>query len=149
MQIILRDDVEHLGHRGDVVNVREGYGRNYLLPRGLAVRITDSNLKQVEHEKRVLTVKGKKEVGVAQDLKTRIEAIELKFERKVGETETLYGSVTNADIADGLAHKGVHVDKRKIVLTEPLKELGTFAVPIKLHREVVAEVKVHVAREPA
>ena len=105
MQVILKEDIDKLGSRGDVVKVAPGYGRNYLLPRGLAVKITPGNLKQIQHEKRHLSAKAAKEKGAAEELKSYIETLELTFQRKVGESETLYGSVTNGDIGEALGKK--------------------------------------------
>jgi len=147
MEVILKEDIENLGVRGQIVKVAAGFGRNYLLPRGLAAKITPGNLKQIEHEKRLLEVEARKEVGAATTLKARIDQLELTFQRRVGETETLYGSVTNADVAEGLAEHGIEIDKRKVVLEEPIKELGNYRVPVRLHREVVAEVKIYVVKE--
>ena len=147
MEIILREDVENLGHRGDVVKVANGYGRNYLLPRGLAVQITAGNLQQLEHEKRVVESRQKKERTAAETLRARYDAVQVTIARKVGEADALYGSVTNADVADALGGLGLVVDKRKIQLPEPIRALGSFRVPIKLHRDVQAQIQVLVVKE--
>ena len=147
MQIILKEDVDKLGQRGDVVKVRAGFGRNYLIPRGLAAEVTPGNVKQLQHEKRVLEIKQKKERVLAESSRTRIETTRVSIARKTGEGDVLFGSVTNADIAEALALLGVVVDKRKIQLTEPIKALGEYPVKIKLMRDVAAEIKVTVVRE--
>jgi large subunit ribosomal protein L9 len=147
MEVILKEDVENLGVRGDVIKVADGYGRNYLLPRGLAVKITAGNLKHIEQEKRRIQARQRKDKAEAERLKSRLEDLEVTIKRKVGETETLYGSVTNADIAEALAEKGHEIDKRKIVLEEPIKSLGDYQVPIRIFREVTAELKVWVVKE--
>ena len=147
MEIILREDVENLGHRGDVVKVAAGFGRNYLLPRGLAVQITPGNLQQLEHEKRVLESRQKKERAGAEALRARYDEVQVTIARKVGEADALYGSVTNADIAEALAAQGLAVDKRKIQLAEPIRALGSFKVPVKLHRDVQAQIQVLVVKE--
>ena len=147
MQIILREDIENLGRRGDIVKVAPGYGRNYLLPRGLAAKITPGNLKQIEHEKALVMARARKETAAASALKDKIERLDLSFKVKTGESETLYGSVTNADIAEAVAEHGIQVDKRKVDLPEPIRELGNYTVPIKLHSDVVANVKVYVVSE--
>jgi len=147
MQIILTEDIEKLGNRGDVVKVAAGYGRNYLLPRGLAVRITPGNLKQIEHEKRILTARARKERVHGEAIKAKLELLELTFKRKVGDSETLYGSVTNVDVAEAIAAHGFDVDRRKIVLEEPIRELGSFRIVVKLMADVQAELKVDVVSE--
>jgi large subunit ribosomal protein L9 len=147
MEIILKEDVDKLGLRGEVVKVSAGYGRNYLLPRGLAVEISAGNLHQLEHEKRAIDVKQRKERAAADTQRGRIESVAVTIARKVGEGDVLYGSVTNADIAEALAEQGVAVDKRKVQLDDPIKALGSYKVPVKLLRDVVAEIKVNVVKE--
>lgn len=147
MEVILRQDIDKLGNRGDIVKVANGYGRNYLLPRGMAVRISAGSLKQIEHERRFLEVARRKELASAEELRARIESLELTFKRRVGDSETLYGSVTNADIADGLEAEGVTLDRRKIVLDEPIKSLGNYTVLAKLHSDVQAKVKLYVVQD--
>jgi len=142
MEVILKEDIEKLGHRGDVVKVADGYGRNYLLPSKLAIQATAANKAVVEQMKQSAVRKLAKEKVVADDLSKRLESVELVFERKVGESEHLFGSVTSADIAQQLEQKGYSIDRRKISLEEPLKSLGEFHVPIKLHREVTTHLKV-------
>ena len=144
MEVILKEDVNKLGHRGDVVKVADGYGRNYLLPGKLAIEATANNKAVIEQMKGSSIRKLAKEKIEAEDLSKRLEAVELVFERKVGENDHLFGSVTSGDIAHQLEEKGFTVDRRKIALEEPLKTLGEFHVPIKLHREVTSHLKVTV-----
>ena len=147
MEVILRQYVEHLGKRGDVVKVAAGYARNYLLPRKLALPATDGNKRHVERERKIMEVKEADEKAQAQSIASRIEAIEVVITRRVGETDQLYGSVTSADIVDVLKAKGFDVDKRKLILPEPIKLIGDHNVPLKLHREVTVPLKVHVVKE--
>jgi large subunit ribosomal protein L9 len=147
MEVILREHVDNLGRRGEVVKVADGYARNYLLPRKLALLATDGNKKQIERERAKFDAKEAEERKVAEAVSERLANVEISVARKVGETEALYGSVTSADIADALAAKGFAIDRRKIQLVEPIKKLGTFEVPVKLHRDVVAPVKVQVVAE--
>jgi large subunit ribosomal protein L9 len=148
MEVILKEDVLKLGNRGDVVKVADGYGRNYLLPEKLAIEATAANKAVIEQMKHSAVRKLAKEKVEAEDLSKQLDAIELVFERKTGESDHLFGSVTSADIAGQLAEKGYTVDRRKIALDEPLRSLGEFHVPIKLHREVTSHVKVTVQAEP-
>ncbi|HWB33571.1 MAG TPA: 50S ribosomal protein L9 [Acidobacteriaceae bacterium] len=148
MEVILKEDVNKLGHRGDVVKVADGYGRNYLLPQKLAIEATDTNKAVIEQMKQSAVRKLAKEKIEAEELSKLLENVELVFERKVGENDHLFGSVTSADIAGQLAEKGYTVDRRKIALEEPLRSLGEFHVPIKLHREVTSHLKVTVKAEP-
>jgi large subunit ribosomal protein L9 len=147
MEVILRDHVDNVGRRGEVVKVADGYARNYLLPRKLALLATPGNLKQVERERVKLDAREAEEKGAADKIAATMAGLEVVISRKVGETEALYGSVTSADIADALAAKGFDVDKRKIGLREPIKKLGSHTVPVKLHREVVVQVPVKVVAE--
>jgi large subunit ribosomal protein L9 len=144
MEVILKEDVLKLGHRGDVVKVADGYGRNYLLPGKLAIEATAANKAVIEQMKGSAIRKSAKEKVSAEELATQISAVELTFERKTGENDHLFGSVTSSDIAHELEAKGFTVDRRKISLDEPLKSLGEYHVPVKLHREVTAHVKVTV-----
>jgi large subunit ribosomal protein L9 len=144
MEVILKEDVQKLGHRGDVVKVADGYGRNYLLPGKLAIEATAANKAVIEQMKGSAIRKSAKEKVTAEELATQISAVELTFERKTGENDHLFGSVTSSDIAHELEAKGYTVDRRKISLDEPLKSLGEYHVPVKLHREVTAHVKVTV-----
>jgi large subunit ribosomal protein L9 len=147
MEVILREHVENLGQRGDVVKVASGYARNYLLPRKLALTVTDGNRKQIERERKVADMREAEERQGAEALAARLAAVEIVIARRVGGTEALYGSVTSADIAQSLAAKGFEIERRKIQLADPIKQLGEFQVPIRLHREVTANVKVVVAKE--
>ena len=144
MEVILRDHVENLGRRGDVVKVANGYARNYLLPRKLALLATPANKKVVERQRKIADVQDAEERSGAEALAARLSALEIVLSRRVGEHEALYGSVTSADIAEVLAGKGFEIDKRKITLAEPLKKIGEFTVPVKLHRDVVAQLTVKV-----
>jgi large subunit ribosomal protein L9 len=147
MEVILREHVEHLGRRGDLVKVADGYARNYLLPRKLALLATDSNKKQIERERAKFEIKELEEQKSAQAVADRMANIELEISRKVGETEALYGSVTSSDVADALAAKGFEIDRRKLQLADPIKRLGEYDVPIKLHRDVTVTLKVRVVAE--
>jgi large subunit ribosomal protein L9 len=144
MEVILKEDVANLGHRGDVVKVAEGYGRNFLLPRKLALQATLANKAVVEQMKTAAARRSASEKALAEALVIKLEPVVLSFTRKSGENGQLFGSVTSADIATDLESKGFDVDRRKIQLSEPLKSLGDFNVAIKLHREVTAHVKVKV-----
>jgi large subunit ribosomal protein L9 len=147
MEVILRDHVENLGRRGEIVKVADGYARNFLLPRKLALPATDANRKWVERERKIAEVRDHEERGAAEAIAARLSALQLTIARKVGENDQLYGSVTNADIAELLAKKGFDVDRRKILLPDPIKALGETSVPVKLHREVTAQLRVTVAKE--
>ena len=147
MEVILRQYVEHLGKRGDIVKVAAGYARNYLLPRKLALPATDGNKRHVERERKIMEVKEADEKAQASAIASRIEAIDVVITRRVGETDALYGSVTSADIAEYLKSKGFEIDRRKLILPEPIKTIGTHAVPLKLHRDVTVTINVQVAKE--
>ena len=149
MEVILREHVDNLGRRGDVVKVAEGYARNYLLPRKLALAVTDANKRQIERERKVAEAKDAEERQQADAAAARLAAVEIEIARRVGENQTLYGSVTSADIAQALEAKGLPVEKRKIALAEPLKALGEFTVPVKIHRDVTAQVRVKVVPDKA
>jgi large subunit ribosomal protein L9 len=149
MEVILKEDVANLGHRGDVVKVADGYGRNFLLPRKLALQATLANKAVIEQMKSAAVRRSAEEKVQAQELLTKLEPITLTFTRKSGENGQLFGSVTTADIAGELAAKGFDIDRRKIQLSEPIKSLGNFTVSVKLHREVTAHVGVHVAADAA
>ena len=149
MKVVLRQDVDNLGDRGQIVNVASGYARNYLVPKGLALPATPGNLKALEIERRSWAAKEAKEADGARALAARIAGIRLTVSKKAGENDTLYGSVTSSEIADLLESKGVEIDRRKIRLDEPIKTLGTFQVPVRLHRQVTAEIAVEVVPESA
>jgi large subunit ribosomal protein L9 len=147
MEVILKEDVANLGHRGDVVKVADGYGRNFLLPRKLALQATLANKAVIEQMKSSAVRRSATEKIQAEELVAKLEPLVLSFTRKSGENGQLFGSVTSVDIAADLEAKGFEVDRRKIQLTEPLKALGDYDVAIKLHREVTAHVKVKVLGE--
>jgi len=147
MRIVLRTDVENVGRRGEVVKVADGYARNYLLPKKLALEATEGNMKRIEQERRVQEVHEAKEKQEADALAVRIALLSCTAVRKVGENEVLYGSVTSADVAELLEKEGFSLDKRKILLEEPIKSLGIYEVPIKLHPQVTASLKVWVVKE--
>ena len=146
-KILLREDVDDLGARGEIVRVRAGYARNYLLPRKLAVEATTNNVKQIEQERARLLKKEANERATAQGQADQLGTLVLEFKRKAGEQGALYGSVTSMDIADELKQRGYEIDRHRIHLREPLKRLGDFTVPIRLHREVTVDLKVRVAAE--
>jgi len=147
MKIILRKDVDTLGKVGDVVSVKDGYARNYLIPRGIAFEATEGALRQVEEEKKQQARRLEKERTIAENLAVQLEKISITIKMKVGEEEKLFGSVTAQMIADALTEKGITIDKRLIELEEPLKALGIYDVPIKLHGGVVSKIKVWIVRE--
>jgi len=149
MEVILKEDVANLGHRGDVVKVADGYGRNFLLPRKLALQATLANKAVIEQMKTAAARRWATEKAQAEELVAKLEPLSLNFTRKSGENGQLFGSVTAADIASALEAKGFEVDRRKIQLAEPLKSLGNFNVAIKLHREVSAHLKVQVVADAA
>jgi len=149
MEVILREHVDNLGRRGEIVKVADGYARNYLLPRKLALPATESNKKHVERERRKLETREAEEKAQAEAIAARLAMIDITIARRVGETDQLYGSVTAADITEFLKEKGFEIDRRKIILPEPLKTLGEHDVPLKLHREVTVPLKVRVVREGA
>jgi large subunit ribosomal protein L9 len=147
MEVILREHVDNLGRRGDVVKVAPGYARNYLLPRKLALLVTDQNRKLIERERRLAEAREAEERQQAEALASRVTSLELSLARRVGETEQLYGSVTSADLAEALAGKGLQIERRRIQLDEPIKTLGEFTVPVRLHRDVVAQLRVQVVKQ--
>ena len=149
MEVILRDHVDNLGRRGEIVKVADGYARNYLLPRKLALLATEGNKKQVERERAKFEAREAEERKVVDALAARLAAVEIVIARRVGETDALYGSVTTSDIAEALTAKGFDVDRRKIQLAEPIKKVGNVDVPVKLHRDVTATIKVKVVAENA
>lgn len=147
MQIILQEDVDKLGHRGDVVTVKPGYARNFLLPKKLAVEATPGNMKALERIRGALAKKTATELEAAKKHAELLNVVSLKFARKTGENDQMFGSVTTGDIADGLKAQGFDVDKRQVQLAEPIKTLGEFPVTLKVFRDVTAEIKVNVAKE--
>jgi large subunit ribosomal protein L9 len=149
MKVILKQDVEKLGRRGDVVNVASGFGRNYLIPRKLALAVTATNMKAIEIERQALKKKLEVERKTFQTLVEKLSQVTLTFTRRAGEKDVIFGSVSSGDIRDGLAGLGYDVDKKKILLDEPIKRLGNFAVPVKISMDDRAEVRIVVAREEA
>jgi len=147
MEVILREHVDNLGQRGEIVKVAEGYARNFLLPRKLALPVTEANKKQIARERVKFDAREAEEKQAAESIAQRVSAVEVTIARRVGENDTLYGSVTAADIAEALHKQGVEVDRRKVQLAEPLKQLGEVAVPVKIHREVTAQIRVRVVKE--
>jgi large subunit ribosomal protein L9 len=147
MEIILREHVENLGKRGEIVKVADGYARNYLLPRKLALPVTEGNKRHVERERKIMETREAEERGQAEAIAARLLAIDISISRRVGDTEQLYGSVTAVDIADFLKSKGFDIDRRKLILPEPIKAIGDHNVPLKLHREVTVPLVVHVVKE--
>jgi len=144
VKVVLREHVEHLGERGQIVSVAPGFARNYLLPKSLAYEATPGNMKVLDHQRRVWEVKENKEIGEAQAIADRLAEIEISITKKAGESGTLYGSVTNSELAEELATKGVEVDRRRITIPHPIKALGSYDIPIKLHPKVAGQFKLHV-----
>lgn len=147
MKLILREDVYNLGKSGELVTVKDGYARNYLLPRNLAMLASAANVRQLEHERQVIEARLKKTRGAAETLGKALGEVQLKISRKVGDQNKLFGSVTALDIAEALARAGHKIDRRLVHLPEPIKTVGQFEVEVRLHREVTAKIKVEVAGE--
>ena len=147
MKLILREDVEHLGKGGELVEVKPGYGRNYLLPRGLAVAANPKNVRELDHQRKIAEAKATKLKASAEAVSKRLADTPVTLKRKVGEQDKLYGSVTALDIVEALAARGLNLDRRTIDLSEPLKTVGDFEVPVKLHREVIGKAKVKIEAE--
>jgi large subunit ribosomal protein L9 len=147
MEVILRQHVDNLGERGQIVKVADGYARNYLLPRNLALPATEGNKRHVERERKIMETREAEEKGQAEAAASRLGAVDIVIARRVGETDQLYGSVTAADIADFLKSKGYEIDRRKLVLADPIKTIGEHNVPLKLHRNVTVPLKVKVVKE--
>ena len=147
MEVILKEDVTKLGSRGDVVKVAEGYGRNFLLPRKLAIEATAGNKAVIVQMKAASVRRSAKEKTQSEELAKQFEGVSVSFQRRSGEHDHLFGSVTSGDIADAVAKKGITLDRRQIQLHEPLKTLGEFTVPVKLHKEVTAHLKVVIEKE--
>ena len=147
MRIVLRENVEKLGRRGELIKVADGFARNFLLPKKLALEATNANLKRIEQERKVREVHEGKEKQEFQARAARLSQLSLTAVRKVGENEALYGSVTNSDVGELLEKEGFSIDKRKILLDDPIKALGIYEVPVKLHQEVTATIKVWVVKE--
>jgi len=148
MRLILKEDVPKLGDAGDVVTVRPGYGRNYLIPQGKAQLATEGRIQQLDHQKRVIDDRQRKEIGAHEAVARSLDGVALAFEVQVGEEGKLFGSVTNSDIQHRLSERGFELERRKIQLPEPIKQIGDYVVTVRLHREVRAEIKVSVAPAP-
>lgn len=146
-RILLREDIDDLGARGEIVRVRAGYARNYLLPRKLAVEATSSNVKQIEQERAALLKREAKERATAQGQAEQIGSLVLTFKRKAGEQGALYGSVTSMDVTEALQEKGYEIDRHRVHLREPIKRVGDYSVPVRLHREVSIDLQVKVVPE--
>lgn len=149
IEVILKEHVDHLGRRGEVVKVADGYARNYLLPRKLALAVTENNKRQIERERVRAEARDAEERRDAEALKARIEAVEVAIARRVGENQALYGSVTTSDIAEALAARDLTVDRRRLHLDDPIRSLGEFVVPVRLTRDVTADIKVKVVAADA
>ena len=147
MDVVLKEDIENLGHMGEVVKVKDGYARNYLLPRGLVVLANKKNLKGLEHEQRMIAQRREHLTKEAQGISERLSQVSLQFAVKVGEEGRLFGSVTNMDIEKALKEKGIEVERRRIVLEDPIKQVGDYEVPIRLRPEVMPTIKVRVVSE--
>ena len=147
MEVILREHVDHLGRRGDVVKVAAGYARNFLLPRKLALAVNDNNRRQIDRERKLAEVRELEERSQAEAFAARLAQIDISIARRVGENNTLYGSVTSGDVAQALHAKGFDIDKRKITLVDPLKAIGEYTLPVRIHRDVTADIKVRVVAE--
>lgn len=147
MKVVLREDLDNLGERGEIVNVARGYARNYLLPKGLALEATPGNMKVIEQQRKIWAVRDAKARDEAQAVADRIGKIVLTVRKKAGESQTLYGSVTNSELGEMLEGEGVTVDRRKIVLDEPIKTLGEFEVSVKIHKDVIGRFKLKVEPE--
>jgi len=149
MEVILKEDVAKLGTRGDVVKVAEGYGRNFLLPRKMAIEASSGNKKVIEQMKAANVRRSAKEKTQAEELSKQFDGVSVSFTRKSGENDQLFGSVTSGDIGEALEKKSFHIDRRKIQIHEPLKTLGEFTIPIKLHKDVTAHLKVVIEKDAA
>lgn len=147
MKIILKEDVKNLGIMGDIVNVAEGYARNFLIPRKLAVEANTKSIKALEHEKKIIQEKAKKIKNADQELSDRISSMTLTIRAKAGEEDKLFGSITTMDIAEALKNEGVNIDRKKIALDEPIKRLGSYTVSVRIHPEIAAQLNIQVIAE--
>ena len=147
MEIILQEDIDKLGHRGDIVTVKPGYARNFLLPRKLAIEATTGNMKALERIRTSLAKKTATELDAAQKQSALLNGVGVNFKRKTGENDQMFGSVTSVDVAEGLSTQGFKIEKRQVQLADPIKALGEYTVTIKVFRDVTAEIKVHVEKE--
>ncbi len=147
MRVILLEDIENVGKKGEVVNVKDGFARNYLIPKGVALKVTKSNIKMIEEKKKKLEKEREKEIKTVEELKNRIEAITLNIKKKAGEEDTLFGSVTSSDIEEALKAEGIEIDKKNILLHEHIKKLGEYEVEVRIHPSVKAVLKINVEKE--
>ena len=147
MKIILKEDIKKIGKMGQIVDVANGYARNYLVPKGLAVEASTKNIRSLEHERKIIQEKAKKLKDSAQDIASRISSMTLTIKAKAGEEEKLFGSVTTMDIAEALLNEGLDIDKKKISLEEPIKRLGSYSVQIKLHSDVSVPLNIQIVQE--
>jgi large subunit ribosomal protein L9 len=148
MKVILKEDVENLGEIGTIHDVANGYGRNYLIPQKLAIAANSKNIKQFEHEKKIIEKKAELVIKNWEDVASKLSTVSVSIEAKAGEEDKLFGSVTAIDIAEAILKQGVEIDKRKIVIAEPIKKLGSYELPVKLYRDVTATVKLEVTKQP-
>ncbi len=147
MRIILLEDIENVGKKGEIVKVKDGFARNYLIPKGVAIKVTDSNIKMIEEKKKKLEKEREREIKTVEELKNRIESLSITIKKKAGEEDTLFGSVTSADIEDALKAEGIEVDKKNILLHEHIKKLGEYEVEVRIHPSVKALLKINVEKE--
>ncbi len=147
MRIILLEDIENVGRKGEIVRVKDGFARNYLIPKGVAIKVTDSNIKMIEEKKKKLEKEREREIKTVEELKNRIESLSIIIKKKAGEEDTLFGSVTSADIEEALKAEGVEVDKKSIILHEHIKKLGEYEVEVRIHPSVKALLKIRVEKE--
>lgn len=147
MKVILKEDVKSLGKSGDIVNVAEGYARNFLIPQKLAVEALTKNIKMLEHQKKVIQERAKKLKNMAEDLSSKISSLDISLKAKAGEEEKLFGSITSMDIADALKKQGIEIDRKKIILEEPIKRLGSYTISIKIHPNVISQLTIKVVPE--
>ena len=147
MKLLLKEDVDGLGFCGEEVEVKDGYGRNFLIPKGKALLATPNNLKAFNHQKRIVQAKVKKVTGIAQEVADKISAVTIQVKKKMGDGGKMFGAVTAQEISDLLKAKGIDIDRRKIQIQEPIKKAGEYSIPAKLHPEVIAEIKLTVEGE--
>ena len=147
MRVILLEDIENVGKKGEVVNVKDGFARNYLIPKGVALKVTKSNIKMIEEKKKKLEKEREKEIKTVEELKNRIETITLNIKKRAGEEDTLFGSVTSSDIEEALKAEGIEIDKKNILLHEHIKKLGEYEVEVRIHPSVKAVLKINVEKE--
>ena len=147
MKVILLEDIENVGKKGEIIKVKDGFARNYLIPKGVAIKVTKSNLKMIEERRKKLEKEREKEIKTVEDLKNRIESLSLIIKKKAGEEDTLFGSVTSSDIEEALKAEGIEIDKKNILLHEHIKKLGEYEIEVRIHPSVKAVVKINVEKE--